>query len=414
MTDRSIYYLYTGRKVPGKYVSSMVSANEYIQTEVIEQLEKNDIPLVFVNDAVFSGLSTSIRYYRIYRYFLSRDYHLINYKGNSFLVRSDIDLNPIKNNIKNKNVLNLSFDQMQSLNATPFPALSMNKDNILFTNDLTPISEGFSINGNDPHAVLGYDDTYKPISVSEIKYIELVMPEDITSPISAQLFIEPDQSYIGWEYSINFTISSRHTFLPVDSISSLQAPGNLKYIRFDVDNKAVGSNYPLITMNIYTNNDKFLECIQEFANSFNDNGLNERFFIPNFAMLPLEWGRNFDKMKQRFSKNESLSFLSNSLGQIEMVPKSLQKGLDMEFVLLKTSNVSKIQDILINVSGVDEYGRIFSLPFSFRTSPDNSDYLIPFGSAPTFLRARSIDRLTLLTNDNLLQINDAVAARLIK
>jgi hypothetical protein len=417
MTDRSIYYLYTGRKVPGKYVSSMVSTNEYIQKEVIEQLEKNDVPLVFVNDTVFPNLSTSIRYYRIYRFFLSQDYHLINYKGNSFLVRGDIDLTPIQDRIQNKikSVLNISSEQIQSLIVASFPSVSLNKDNILFTNDLSPIPEGFSISGNDPHAVLGYNDTDKPVSVSEIKFLELVMPEEISSPISAQLFIEPDQSYIGWEYSINFTISSRHTFVPVDSFSSLQAPGNLKYIRFDVDNKAIGSNYPLITINIYTINYKFLEDIQEFANSFNqDNELNERFYIPNFAMLPSEWGRSFDKMKQRFSQGEYLSLLSNSLGQIELVPSLPQKGLDMEFVLLKISNISNIQDISINISGVDEYGEIFSLPFSFKTSYGNSNYLIPFGSAPTFLRAKSIDRLTLLTDDSLLQIQDAVAMRLIK
>jgi len=417
MTDKSIYYLYTGRKVPGKYVSSMVSANEYIQKEVIEQLEKNDIPLVFVNDPMFFNLSTSIRYYRIYRHFLSRDYHLINYKGNSFLVRGDIDLTPIQNSINNKikKILNLSSEQIQSLDVASFPTILMNSDNILFTNDLSPVLEGFNIIGSDPHAVLGYNDTYKPISVSEIKYIELVMSEEISSPISAQLFITSDQNYFDWKYSIKFTVSSRHTFIPVDSFSSLQVPGNLKYIRFDVDNKAIGSNYPLISMNIYTINDKFLECIQEFTGNLNqDNGLNTRFYIPNFAMLPSEWGRNFYKMKQRFSLGESLSLVSNSLEQIELVPMSLQKGSDMEFVLLKTSNVSNIQNILINVSGVDEYGEIFSLSFSFKTSPGNLDYLIPFGSAPTFLRAKSIDKFTLLTNDDLLQIQDAIPAKLIK
>jgi len=420
MSDNSIYYLYTGRKVPGKYVSSMVAANELIHNEALEQLEKHDVPIVFANDPLFPNLSNSIRYYRIYRYFLSKDYRMINYKGNKFLVRGDVDLSPIQNGISNEitNVMGISAGQAQSLSTISSPDISLNKNNIVYTSGLSIENESIIINDpGDPFAVYNYEDTDYPIPVSGISMIELTMSKDVFQPFSAQFFIESDRIlYHSEDRSIRFNVTNKHILIFVNTTSALLIPGNLKSIRFDVDYARAESEYCLESINIYTVNDTLTEWAQEAINSERlANTLNDRFYIPNLAMLPSEWGRNFNNMKQRFTLGKPLSLQANSSGQTELIPDFHQKDSDLEFLLLKTSEVIyNNQNVVINVLGINAFGLPFSLPISFDVSSGNSVYLIPFGSAPTLLRAQSIEKITVISEDGLLRIQDAFPAKLVK
>lgn len=94
----SIFYNYTNRIVPSYHVCHHTISNTKLQKKSVETLQKYDVPLIFVKNLGVKK-DFSEKDYRVYKYFMLQDYNYIVYKGCGFLVRSDIDLTPIKDDV---------------------------------------------------------------------------------------------------------------------------------------------------------------------------------------------------------------------------------------------------------------------------------------------------------------------------
>lgn len=90
LTNRSAFYFYLDKKVPSLYSADYVAANSKIQKKVINSIKKNSIPVVLIGPSIrHDGGPASIRAYRIYRWFIEKDYRYYESNGFQFLVRND-------------------------------------------------------------------------------------------------------------------------------------------------------------------------------------------------------------------------------------------------------------------------------------------------------------------------------------
>ncbi|MCP3745971.1 hypothetical protein [Paenibacillus sp. A3M_27_13] len=87
LTNRTLFYVITNKKVPTFYSADYLAANEEIQEKMIKNLDKEAPPLVFIGPAIrHDGGPVSIRAYRLYKWFLERDYVYYQYNSLQFLV----------------------------------------------------------------------------------------------------------------------------------------------------------------------------------------------------------------------------------------------------------------------------------------------------------------------------------------
>lgn len=90
LTNRSAFYFYLDKKVPSLYSADYVAANSKIQNKVINSIKKNSIPVVLIGPSIrHDGGPASIRAYRIYRWFIEKDYRYYESNGFQFLVKND-------------------------------------------------------------------------------------------------------------------------------------------------------------------------------------------------------------------------------------------------------------------------------------------------------------------------------------
>lgn len=111
VTDQPIYYNFTNRRVPGVYASTYNLYNSILQEQTLEKLITEDCPIIFISK--LNCAVTSLRSYRIYRYFMLQNYNFVIYKNVNFMIRDDVDLTPIENDIS---YVEYSIDTVQSIN----------------------------------------------------------------------------------------------------------------------------------------------------------------------------------------------------------------------------------------------------------------------------------------------------------
>lgn len=90
LTNRSAFYFFLNRKVPAGYSASYLAANEPIGARVIQQLEREQPPVVWVSPEIpIDGPPPSLRSYRIYRWLILNDYRSYTAGEFTFLVKAD-------------------------------------------------------------------------------------------------------------------------------------------------------------------------------------------------------------------------------------------------------------------------------------------------------------------------------------
>jgi hypothetical protein len=414
-TDKSIYYLYAERKVPGIYVAPMIAANTPIQRRVLAQLGKNDIPIIFINNPLSLLGPLSLRSYFIYRYFLLQDYLYINYKGFDFLVRSDVDLTYV---LKDISVDRMVFKYLPDLDPDQFLSKRLTRDqltmeNITYKNNIEVNSDLALIRGGDPFYILPLDDN-KNISMSDIKVIEIVFKEEPIPGQTGQLFIQTDKYNWQEEYSIFFRSSDR-VFLPVYQYDHLvKGETILKALRLDFDGLQNGDNASIKEINIYTFKDHEWQDLiikieeqwflnQKISSEITEIVLNNIFKPVNLEFIPNEWGRNYKRLSKMF-ENKCIFEMTGDVEQIVFTPDRPVTGEDVEFIHLFFDNTSDIKasDVLFNktnlknisikIDGIDRNGNIFNEQFVMKMG---KELLIPIGSSPKCLRAKNINSVTI-------------------
>jgi len=90
LTNRSIYYFILDRKSPTPYPADYLAANDRIQELIVERLEKENPPAVWISPAQrFDGGPASIRSYRVYKWLMDHSYRYYGADGLGFLVKSE-------------------------------------------------------------------------------------------------------------------------------------------------------------------------------------------------------------------------------------------------------------------------------------------------------------------------------------
>ncbi|BCJ93387.1 hypothetical protein acsn021_09560 [Anaerocolumna cellulosilytica] len=399
-TDKSIYYLLTDNKVPGLYVSSMIAANEVIQTEVINQLQKNDVPLVFINKPLrYMGISESLRSYRIYRYFMEQDYRFIKYKGCNFLVRDDIDLTPVQDNIEFLDANNIIgvYDNLidESLyNANLLEKLT--QENISFENNITLNNKNMYIFGSDPYLVF---ESKSQTEIDNIQLIEINLKTKPISDIAGQLFVKTEKIDHNETNTIHFNIKSNKILIPLYKYDQFMLDSKLINLRLDFDNAVDGTDITVDSIKLYALDEKqktnYNQQIEQISMNVTDNRLDDSFHQINLMNLPSQWGQSFDLMTKRFKASEVASCEQT---QVEVINTSVSVHFNMnqmvpgnlgEFLRLKLDYEDEnLRNATLIVKGIDKNGNNLNEEFQFVTI--SSNLLIPIGSSPNCLQATEI------------------------
>ena len=435
MTDKSIYYLYTDREIPGLYASPLVVSNAKIQNDVIKELKKRDVPLVYINKPLrYLGVSESLRSYRVYRYFIEQDYKYISYKGCNFLVRNDVDLSIISNYIDYDKQADLwEFD-----NKIPESIYNTTKvgeatyTNILYMNSIAESNNIFTINGEDPYIVYGINDQ---IDFNTIQLIEINLKSEPTNGMSGQLFVETENVTHNELNSLRFNIYSKKILIPLYKYEQLLLNSKLLSLRLDFDNVAVGTDVTVDSINLYHLDDnQKAELAQEYdkyAKNMTDNRLNDLYHPVYFINLPNQWGHSFELMKNRFMETETNFDFSDKVAVVQSEPKNINininqniTGKDAEFLRLKlkystnnaisessSSNMSSYDlydyyrtklnsnnmarnNATVIVKGIDINGNELYEQFHFLFEDGNM--LLPIASSPNCLQAIEISEIDVL------------------
>lgn len=412
-TDKSIYYLYAERKVPGLYVSSMVAANETLQKQVITELKNKDVPVVYVNDPLsYIGRSQALRSYRIYKYFIAQDYKLIRFMNNNFLIRKDINLSPIKKDMQLPQATELlgSIDIDIAQHGELLQELSI-KDNTA-THSISVVEDNIKISGEDPYIVFNTNGTFNS---SDISILEIELINNTFIGQSAQVFIATDTVGHNETNSIHFLFTGIKTIVPIFYSDALNVNSILRNIRIDFDGFSQDDLIAIKSIRLYTLDDtiEFEQMRAENSDHASLRALDKIFYLSNLDYLPSEWGRNWDEMSQRFQYNEILQDKGLPITLLRGDSITLEcsldsKGKDAEFLHLNLEGVPVNGcKMSVEVQGVNEFGGAFKKVFTFYV--DSEDVLVPLSISPELFRANMINtlKITSETEDSEILLNTA-------
>ncbi len=424
-TDKIIYFNYTEKKVPGLYAAGMTAANEILQNQVIENIERYDVPLVFINNPLrYIRVSESLRSYRIYRYFMERDYEFIRYKNVDFLVRSDVDLSPLAGNLDTvtfetsfglfDNQINIdSIDKNQDINLAT--------ESIVYNNSIVNDNNVWRISGIDPFYVF---DTSGQINISDVDFVEFTFDKELPSGVRGQLFVQTDQIGHNEVNSIKFDMNTDKVIVPVNTRPELQLNGALMNIRLDFDNINDGSDVSIKSVRLIDATEVGMQDISQqysmLSSKMKKKRLNEAFVYPNLGSIALEWGKSYDLMRNRFAEtdtNVTIDEGSNSENKsiVNIKCDSQISGFDGEFLKMDLSGIGNDKITLrLEVRGLDKENEAFSEMFLLDSS--DSTILVPIASSPTCLQAKRIESITLsdIRNQANLVVNDIKFLKLIQ
>lgn len=419
-TDKSIYYYLTGMKVPGKYVSSMVAANEELQKEVITRLRENDVPLIYMNKPLrYMGVSESLRAYRIYRYFMLQDYKYITYKDCDFLVRGDLDLSPLANEI-------VEYD-ISELISNPKAEISMDgfaKDIVKefgggewdTLNDLVFSEENLQITGTDPFIRFQVD---RDVEISELDVVEITLGSQ--DSMVGQLWIDTDKGASTEEQTLYFEIEKGHAVIPVQKFSVFHGiEGKVKNIRVDFveryEEKVGFETIKLYKLNT-SNRQELEKRYKEASLRVTDGRLDKAFYQADLGYLPSEWGTNWRRMENRFEgvkefTQSQLEFIGEG---IRIVPEI--KGNEVEFLRISLGGIVTTPTAYsVKVTGLDTKGNRFDEKFTFKVRGNIA--LVPLASSPNCLKAEVIEEIEISSingvDKNLENITGVTLLKLIK
>lgn len=411
MTDKSIYYLFTNKKVPGIYASPLVASNKLIQKDVIKSLEKNDIPIVFINKPLrYIGVSESIRVYRIFRYFLQKDYKYVRYNGCDFLIRGDVDLKPIQNEIEIFDISNEIGVYDSMINNEIYDSNLIEKiqlNNISYTHNVIVNQNQVQIIGDDPFIIY---DSFSNVNLKNISLVEIILNDNNNKDLRGQLFVQTSVFNHNETNTIHFNMSNNKILIPIYKYSQFDIDSELINIRLDFDNVKLGDQITLESINLYTMD---INQINDFehqytiiSSSLTDNRLNEIFHQPDLGYLPIQWGQNFHRMKSDFRLEEQSKaiYYDNSKTEAKISFNKELSGDKFEYLKMDIS-ISENEEIksTIFIRGIDENGNFLSEAFNLVIC--NGSVLIPIGSSPNCLRAKSINNVDILFEENNTDIN---------
>lgn len=422
LTDKSIYYLLTDHRVPGLYVSPLVCSNELLQTEAIEQLNKNDVPIVFINNPLnYIGVSQSLRSYRIYKYFVEKDYRFVKYKNCDFLVRSDIDLSPIENDIEY-----IALDQIGAydrfINEFDYNSTLMEKlstKNITFTNSVEAKNDKMYTAGPDPYVVFS---SKKQLILNDIKLIEIKLKGIPVEGMEGQLFVDTEAVAANEYNSIHFDIKSNRIVIPTYLVEQFNMDSKLINIRVDFDNVPDGTDITIDSISLYslTENQK-ANINQQLAlasESINNYRLDDIFHQPNLMYLPREWGNNSKTLEKRFqlidtavADKEQADATDTTVKTHFEFTKSIAGNLGEFLQLNMICNNNECQDVKLIVKGIDKEGNELLEEFYFIAS--NGYLIIPIASSPNCLRAQRITGFDIILSPDI-TVEEAKLHHLIK
>ncbi|EJP21858.1 hypothetical protein HMPREF1142_2017 [Peptostreptococcaceae bacterium AS15] len=394
-TDKSIYYYYSGRRVPGLYVSSMICANDKLQKKAIEKLKKEDIPLIFINNPLrFIQVSESLRSYRIYKYFMTKNYRYINYNNIDFLLRDDVDFSKLIENYNTSTVLSIEkflknvkvIDTIYNNNITYISCLEKSGDS------------GYIVKDWDPFIIYKPNHEYSPKSIDAVK---INFSNKTIKNFQGEIFIAYEEN--GEEKLINqkFLASENRTVIPIflnsNSISSLP----IKYIRVDWDNLHNGDSVAIKSIDILYLNDDVKKTIKDnFINEDTIDKINNFFHQENLGYLPEQWGYNWEELESRFKEVSTLKIsvsqdnLDNNIvyfDEKENIDGKTGDFLLMNLVNNHIENKNEMLEIELTVNVTGKNNNKYSDKFLFTTK--GNKLLVPIGTSYKILSSNRIDNI---------------------
>ncbi|MGO4546881.1 hypothetical protein AB4Z29_18950 [Paenibacillus sp. 2TAB23] len=248
LTNRSMLYYILNKKVPSLYSADYLAANETIQSKVVGHLKKNKPPIVFIGPSIrHDGGPSSLRSYRIYKWYLENGYQYYEYKGLQFLV-NEVGSNRINRTAlsKSENVELLSnvfvqkdlmsipiawgrnLSRIDRFDGVNIQLKEINKSNI------QRIETGWNhVTGTDPYITWEVNAPMDGLKSDFISF-ELDFKTTPTYPFKLQLFWDVENQ-ISERNSFYFNGYDGTYLLPLGSNPSWLLNEAIRYIRLDID-----------------------------------------------------------------------------------------------------------------------------------------------------------------------------------
>lgn len=353
--DKSIYYNYTNRLIPGYHVAQYtIGGNTFLQEKAISNLQKYEVPVIFVK-GIESTNYISQRCYLMYRYFMNLDYKLIQYKGCHFLVDSNLDLAPIE----------------QEINKTNWDWLVKHDE---FEEYIEKIQKsGYAVREQKSIKL-------ENLGKNDVAVIEFNNTEEIAGVLSAEINGEEVSTVIHVAPGESVTLPA---FLS-DNIS-VTLSDSLKKFAGKTQIINISKNYEA----------NFQKDIIEVLDRIEMDELNEDFRKSSVGYTAEEWGTNFENMAQKFSytSDKTRSVKEKDLGVYTIECRDVLKGEDAEFLYMQLENPEEKIAATLIVNGTDKNGDEFSESIDVSMKYQDSQLLIPLGISPDTLLAKDIDSI---------------------
>lgn len=366
--DKSIYYNFTDKPVPGYHVAQYtIGGNTLLQKKAISCLQSHDVPLIFAR-----GLQTtsymSKRCFVLYRYLMELDYNLIEYKGCQFLVRQDVDLEPIANDL-----LNTKWQWL--INSTSLEnCMTKLKSSGDLTEERKQIKDISNTEGADA-IILCFDNAEVLLGSVNVK--------SEGNSFGANIEVQPGEQVI------------LPTFM-FEKPEILVSENLLTYIT-DV-------KFMWVNEDARVNLDVQIDAITE---EIEMDKINEAFATRSMGYTAEEWGMNLTNMRDNFIRTKDLSsgIVYEKDGGITI--NGQMQGSEAEFLFLQLENEEGDFAATAVIKGIDKNGDEFSENIDVGIKYENSALLIPIGTSPNVLLSSNIDTITLYFSDSGFEISEA-------
>lgn len=400
-TDKTVYYYYSGKKVPGVYASSMICANDALQEKAIKQLKQNDVPLIFINNPLrYILISEPLRSYRIYKYFMDQEYNYINYKGIKFLVREDIDISKIKNNLVPGEKIKKSIDEEKLGQYKILGTFLAGEESGISCLKKTDENNKYIVTDGDPFFL------YRPKEecfVNEIDAVRIQFSNLSNSQTSMELFIEYELNGSTEIVNVQAPIRSNCTIIPLFKYPQFQVEkAKINYVRVDFDFTKEGDAVGVEEINLIKMDEEVKRIWQkEEMKSENVELISQHFFQKDLGFLPEQWGNNWSQLAKRFIFSGSTQKRNeNATVCFDVIDKLSGKQADFAYIKLDKRKLENCINkdggavaIRLNVGVIGKEGRVVDEEFLFNTRKE--ELLVPLGTSYKYLSAQEIRELKL-------------------
>jgi hypothetical protein len=255
LTNRSLLYYALNKRVPSLYSADYLAANYAIQNKMVNEIKGENPPIVLIGPSIrIDGGPSSLRSYRVYKWFMEQDYRYYEENGFQFLVRGDrLSKLLIPQMTKNENIEKLTgvFHQKELLSiplswgrsfkklesrfkmgiSTNGNSLSIQQKTM---NSLSQNQEGWNkITGNDPFLTWELKEKIAGNENDFIK-IEIETKNNKTASFRGEFFWTSDNFTANKSFAFN--VVNGVLLIPLGSSPDWIKSDNISEIRFDVDN----------------------------------------------------------------------------------------------------------------------------------------------------------------------------------